>query len=76
MPSIWASTICRSPRIRMICWSEMPMRRAIRALSLAIVAPSLATAETIKVPMTAEQWQPKMPRPRLSSLGERVFRKG
>ena len=50
--------------------------RAIRAFSLALTAPSIATAETIKVPMTAEQWQPKMPRPRLSSLGETAFRKG
>ncbi len=33
--------------------------RAIRALSFAIAAPSLATDEIVKVPLTAEQWQPK-----------------
>jgi hypothetical protein len=33
--------------------------RAVRALSLAIAAPSLAADENVKVPMTAEQWQPK-----------------
>jgi len=48
--------------------------RAIRAFSLALTAPSLATAETIKVPMIAEQL--KTPGPRLSSLEERAFRKG
>jgi hypothetical protein len=32
--------------------------RAIRALSLAIAAPSLAADEIVKVPMTAEQRQP------------------
>jgi hypothetical protein len=34
-------------------------RRVILMASLAIAAPTLASAEIVKVPMTAERWQPK-----------------
>jgi hypothetical protein len=67
-------TISRSPKDPHGFLVGDANERAIRAFSLALTAPSLATAETIKVPMIAEQL--KMPGPRLSSLGERAFRKG